>query len=205
MKLLAKTISSVLHPLLMPTYIFAFVFFVIPELVAPIRSDAFVSLLSLVFISTFLIPVLVVLILVKMEFVSEINIDNQKDRILPHMFSSLIYVAVTWLFYNKLAGIPFMFVLIASISFCMVAVTFINLFWKISAHSTAIGGLFAFIVFYYLANSSLQSFCLIVMVLLISGCVMASRLFLGIHTLAQVCAGFVLGTIVGMLGLSYVL
>jgi hypothetical protein len=26
-----------------------------------------------------------------------------------------------------------------------------------------------------------------------------------VHTLAQVCAGFVLGTIVGMLGLSYVL
>lgn len=205
MKLLAKTISTVLHPLLMPTYIFAFVFFVVPELAAPIRSEAFVPLLSLVFISTFLIPVLVVLILVKMEFVSEVNIDNRKDRILPHLFSSFIYVAVTWFFYSKLAAVPFMYVLISSISVCMVAVTVINLFWKISAHSTAIGGLFAFFVFYYVANSSLQSFCLIIIVLLISGTVMASRLFLGVHTLAQVCAGFVLGTIVGMLGLSYVL
>jgi membrane-associated phospholipid phosphatase len=205
MKLLAKTISSVLHPLLMPTYIFAFAFYVIPAMVAPIRSEAFLPLLSLVFISTFLIPVLVVLILVKMEFISEVNIDNRKDRILPHIFSSLIYVAVTWFFHSKLAAVPFMFVLIASISFCMVAVTLINLFWKISAHSTAIGGLFSFFVFYYVINSSLQSFCLILVVLLVSGFVMASRLFLGVHSLAQVCSGFVLGTIVGMLGLFYVL
>jgi len=205
MRLLAKTVSTVWHPLLMPTYIFAFVFFVIPELVAPIRSEAFVPLLSLVFISTFLIPVFVVLILVKMEFVSEINIDKRKDRILPHVFSSLIYVAVTWFFYSKLAAVPFMYVLISSISCCMVAVTVINLFWKISAHSTAIGGLFSFVVFYYVANSSFQGFYLIVIVLLISGIVMASRLLLDVHTLAQVCAGFVLGTIVGMLGLSYVL
>lgn len=205
MKLLAKTISTVLHPLLMPTYIFAFVFFVIPELVAPVRSEAFVPLLSLVLISTCLIPVLVVLILYKMEFVSEVNIDNRKDRFLPQLLSSLIYVAVTWFFYTKLSAVPFMYVLIASMSCCMVAVTFITLIWKISAHSTAVGGLFAFMVFYYVANSSLQSFCLLVVVLLVSGIVMASRLFLGVHTLAQVCAGFVLGTIVGMLGLSYVL
>ena len=70
----------------------------------------------------------------------------------------------------------------------------INFFWKISAHATAVGGLFA--VLFYIAAAGLNEYYFMPWLTagaLIAGLTGTARLILGAHTLLQVAAGYALG------------
>ena len=192
----------VLHPLIMPIYVFGFVFLFLPEIVSPIKPAMFGGLLGLIAVSTFVFPATSVLLLYKAGVVSKVNIESRRDRFVPQVISSLIYMATCWLFYARLAPVPSLYIIMASITACMVLVTIINFLWKISAHSTAMGGISAFMLHSY--STFGYDFLLpsALIVILLAGAVMASRLYLQVHTHAQVCSGFALGVVVGLVGLS---
>jgi membrane-associated phospholipid phosphatase len=202
MKFTARFFSVVLHPLLMPVYVFSFIFLFLPELLFPIKPNMHMPLLGLIATATFVLPCITIYLLYKAGVVSKVNIEDRKDRFVPQILSSLIYLATSWLFYSKLAPVPSLYIIMTSITACMVLVTTINFFWKISAHSTAMGGLSAFM----LSMFSLYGYDFllpsIASVILLAGIVMASRLYLHVHTLAQVCGGFVLGITTGLICLS---
>ena len=76
----------------------------------------------------------------------------------------------------------------------LLAVTIINQWWKISAHLTAMGGLFGSICSIALAYSTLPT-TLLIIVLLISLLLMYARLYLDAHTPMQVICGYLLGIV----------
>lgn len=202
MNTLAKFFSTILHPLLMPTYVFGIVFLFFPGLVTPVKPSMFGVLLVLVFFFTFLVPALIVFFLYKTGSVATVNIVHRRDRFVPHTISSLVYVSISAFFYLKLSAVPTFFFLMATVTTCMIAVTCINFVWKISAHSTAMGGICAFWLLSLTAfNSDFLLYATVVFVFL-SGIVMSARLYLQVHTLGQVCTGFLLGMVIGLAGLS---
>ncbi|MDN5200662.1 hypothetical protein QQ008_04800 [Fulvivirgaceae bacterium BMA10] len=58
----AKIISYVLHPLMMPTILFFTLFYFVPESLKPLSSEAFLRLLSMIFIMTYILPLISVLL-----------------------------------------------------------------------------------------------------------------------------------------------
>jgi hypothetical protein len=202
MKFAARFFSVVLHPLSMPVYIFSFIFFFLPELVFPVKPKMYGALLGLIAVATLVLPCITVFLLYKAGVVSKVNIEDRKDRFVPQVLSSLIYASTSWFFYTRLAPVSSLYIIMTSITVCMALVTTINFFWKISAHSTAMGGASSVM----LTMFSLYSYDFLlpsmVGVILLAGIVMASRLYLQVHTLAQVCSGFVLGLAVGLISLS---
>lgn len=203
MKYLARAVSIFFHPLLLPLLVFSFIFYFLPSLVLPIKPEMFSSLLFLIAITTCLLPCALVFALYKLGIVSTANIEHRRDRFIPQVLSSLVYAGTTWLFYDRLAIVPVLFLLMGSMTACMICVTVINFFWKISAHSTGMGGLcslFFFFAYFFVDNSFLLFGAF--GVLFLAGIVMSARLYLQVHTLSQVCAGFVLGMNIALIGVS---
>ncbi len=202
MNFLAKAVSTLLHPLLMPLLIFSFICGFLPELMRPLQADMFVPILSFIALSTLLAPCLLVLFMYKLNLVATFNIADRNDRYIPQILSTLLYAMTTWFFYSRMPMVHTLFMLMGSMTLCMVCVTAINFFWKISAHSAGIGGFCAFMLFAS-GNLPVPVFCTIgICCFLLSGCVLAARLYLHVHTLGQVCAGFILGLAIATWGVS---
>jgi len=136
--LTARIMSAVFHPLLIPTLGFLLLF----------NSDFYFSILPwevvkfimlTVFLSTCVLPAISILIL-SLSHRFDISMEKNTDRILPIIFSSVFY----YLGYMILQRLPiypiFRFFLITSILVQM-ALLFVTIRWKISAHAAAIGGL----------------------------------------------------------------
>jgi membrane-associated phospholipid phosphatase len=204
MGVFARIISTVLHPLLMPTYVFGFIFLFLPELAMPIRPGMFGTLFVLVVITTLILPCVCVFVLYKAKVVSTATIEHRTDRFIPQILTSIIYIGTWWLFYSKLSPVPSMYMVMGSMAACVLCVTVVNFFWKISAHSTSAGGVTAFLVFAFYSFQKTEYVLYIILALLFSGLLMSSRLKLQVHTLAQVSAGFLLGFTLGSIGLSHV-
>ena len=113
----------------------------------------------------------------------------------PYIISILCYFTCFYLMnlFNILRFIGG--ILLAALAIQIIC-ALINVWWKISTHSAAIGGVTgALVAFSFLfAFNPVWWLCF---VLLIAGMVGASRIILRQHTLLQVIAGFFVGVLVG--------
>jgi membrane-associated phospholipid phosphatase len=188
----ARITSIIFHPLLIPTIGFlllfssGFYFGVIPW-----NLKRFILLV--VFISTFLIPLISIgLLSVSPKF--DKKMEKGTDRVLPLIFSSISFY-IGYLILGRILSFPvFQIFLIASI-LVQIALVIISLQWKISAHAAAIGGL---VGGFFALSIRLQEnpILILILLILISGMVCTSRLILQKHTNSQVYAGFLLGLLV---------
>lgn len=188
----ARLTSIVFHPLLIPTLGFllllnsGFYFTLIPWSLKRM-------LLMVVFLSTCLLPAISIGLLGLNQKI-DLKMDKNSDRILPLILSSIFYYA-GYIVLQRLPIFPiYKFFLVASI-LVQIALLFISLKWKISAHSAAIGGLlggFLAMSFLFQENPLL----IVILLVLISGLVGTSRLILEKHTNSQVYSGFLIGFLI---------
>lgn len=196
MKSFATIISYLFHPLLMATYGCLLVFFGLTNtiyfLFTPLKLKLVLTLT--IFAFTFLLPVLNLLILYKLKYVSSLKIDVQSERTFPLIMTSLCYFGLFYMIYDfNIWPAVKLFVLGGGI--CILFAGIINVWWKISAHMIGIGGLCGVLLsicyFMQIPLLTVISICL-----LIAGCIGFARLNLKAHTPNQVYIGFILGTIV---------
>ena len=111
---------------------------------------------------------------------------------MPYLFSLLAYIF--WvLFLWRTLQFPMEFVLLAIGSIVsVVLMVFINLKWKISAHTAGMGGLIGGI-FGVAFVAAINPVWIITAAIIIAGLVAISRILLKAHTLSQVSGGFFLG------------
>ena len=188
----ARLTSIVFHPLLIPTLGFllllnsGFYFTLIPWSLKRM-------VLMVIFLSTCLLPAISIGLLGLNQKI-DLKMDKNSDRILPLILSSIFYYA-GYMVLQRLPIFPiYKFFLVASI-LVQIALLFISLKWKISAHSAAIGGLlggFLAMSFLFQENPLL----IVILLVLISGLVGTSRLILEKHTNSQVYSGFLIGFLI---------
>jgi len=188
----ARITSIIFHPLLIPTIGFlllfssGFYFAVIPW-----NLKRFI--LMVVFVSTCLIPAIIIgLLSISPRF--DLKMEKGTDRVLPLIFSSISFY-MGYLILGRIQSFPvFQIFLVASI-LVQIALVIISLQWKISAHAAAIGGL---VGGFFALSVRLQEnpVFILVFLILISGMVCTSRLILQKHTNAQVYSGFLLGLLI---------
>lgn len=190
MKTFLKIITYVFQPLLMPT-LGMILLMQLPlfQFFSP-SYRIFAVVGTLLF--TGILPALPILFLMRNRQISDIFISKREERTIPYLFSMLSYVF--WvLFLWRTLQFPLEFVLLglgAVIS--VILMVFINLKWKISAHTAGMGSLVGGIcAVAYLVQ--INPLALIVITIIISGLVAISRIMLKAHTLSQVIGGFILG------------
>jgi membrane-associated phospholipid phosphatase len=205
----AQILSAVLHPLMMPTIIFAILFYLAPESIQNLElfnGSAKVGMLSLkmgllilIFLQTFVLPVFSIYALYRFGFITDIKMETLADRRIPYLVTVAIYTFVAYFFTMKLQQFPEVSLIITGIAFSISAVAVISLYWKISAHAVGVSGMLGALIGTAIKYDSPFLFYPILGIILMAGFVMSARLHLNAHTPNQIMAGTGLGLTVSLL------
>ena len=120
---------------------------------------------------------------------------DRSERIIPFSFISILYGIVTYLFYSKfrvgLNDNVLKFLMIIDILVLMA--TLITIFYKISVHSLAIWGFLGVLFPLNKVSEDGSLFIPTIVLIVVAGFVMSSRLQLNAHTPREVLAGAMVG------------
>lgn len=188
----ARLISVLLHPALIPTYVFSFIFFFSPSLIA-YKSEQKLALLAMIFLLTFIFPVLSLFIYYKLRLISSLSIVNRQERILPFLTISIFYLVITYFFSTQ----PHIFSLVGQvmlgITLVVVAIAIATFFYKISVHSAGVGGAVSILMgLQYLYPQEYFLYPIILWIFLL-GLVVSARLALEAHTFDELIVGVLVG------------
>ena len=185
-----KIITYIFQPLLIPTYGIILLMQLSLFQLFPTSYRLFAIAGTVLF--TCILPSLPILFMMKNRQISDIFISKREERTMPYLFSLLAYIF--WvLFLWRTLQFPMDFVLLAIGSIVsVVLMVFINLKWKISAHTAGMGGLIGGI-FGVAFVAAINPVWIITAAIIIAGLVAISRILLKAHTLSQVIGGFFLG------------
>ncbi len=192
----ANIISHLFHPLLMATYGCLIVFFGLTDTIYFIFTPFKLKLVLTftIFSFTFLLPVLNLLILYKLGYVSSLKIENRKERTFPLLMTSLCYFGLFYMIYDFNIW-PAIKLFILGGGLCIFFAAIVTLWWQISAHMIGVGGLIGALlaICYFMQMPMLTAISLCI---IIAGGIGFARLKLKAHTPAQVYVGFIFGCIV---------
>jgi membrane-associated phospholipid phosphatase len=189
---LAKFVSTVFHPVLLPTLGFLLLF-TSGFYDSLLTTDAKRFILLVIFFSTATLPTLAVAILaINSKF--DMSMPNSRDRIIPLLFASVFYY-IGFILLGKIHFIPmFKLYMIASV-LLIIALLLISFKWNISIHMAATGALTA--TFFAMSfRAGVNPMNIIIIVVIVSGLVGTARLVLNKNNLLQVAAGYILGFII---------
>lgn len=189
---LAKIFSYILHPAFMPLIGIYIIFHSgIYETDVPWEFEKYTYLIVALF--SILLPFSILPIFVYWKIISNLELSDRKERIIPLSITSLCLVMLH-IFIARIIPIR----IITSFTFSVAAISIllfgINMFAKISMHLLGIGGITGLIIaltFEY----NIHPFFWLAIVILIAGIAATSRLILKAHTVFQVSIGYALGLI----------
>jgi len=192
---LAKIISIVFHPLLMPVYGLAIIFSA-PTLFGYLPFNVKRLLILIMLVNNVLLPLSLLPFFIHRNIISSWTIIERKERNIPLIISTLLYCTSSFIIFRF--PIPvFLKSFIFGASILSLIVTVINFWWKISLHSVGAGALISLVLILSLKMLTPLEWYLIPVVI-ITGLVLSSRLKLNLHTPAQVW----IGLFTGFFGLS---
>lgn len=197
-KTAAKACSFLLHPLLMPS-IGALILLYGPTYISILPASYKFYILGIFALTTLFFPLFTLVLMKSLRIISGFSWESRQERILPLLVVSAGYV-VCYILLARYMSLGFFPQLLSWALVIAVACFGVNLFWKISLHMAAIGGIVGMLLYMSLRGYGAMVSILLAFILL-SGLLGASRLYLGRHNVWQVLAGFAcgVGVMVGIL------
>lgn len=187
----AKVISVLFQPLLIPTYSLLILFSMNNYLSLLVPYPAKKLLMWMIFLVTFVFPILFIFILYKRGMIKTLNMDLKEERIFPLTITGIFYGLAYYVIYQTQLDIIYQRLFLGSAVLIVVALV-VSFYWKISMHMIGVGGMLGALIGINLVAYVDLTFY-IVLVTLICGLVGFARLKLLAHTPAQVYAGFLAG------------
>lgn len=143
---------------------------------------------------TCLLPLSVILVMIRRGNLTDIYIRDAKQRTMPYIYTTVCYGFWAY-FCSEVMHLPRFIVLTAiGSAVALLLLLLINRTWKISAHLTALGGLFGGMMSFSLATGVSATWALV-------GCsaaallLMFARVYDESHTPLQVVCGYLMGTL----------
>jgi hypothetical protein len=203
MNLVARIISFIFHPLLLPTYWTILMAKVLPRGLEPFIEDQHFHLIGLIFIMTFFLPIVFFGLLKSIGLIPALDMHNRKDRVKPFIFITLWYVIVAMqlVLRDQITMNDNFMKFMIIIDILVFTGTLFTFFFKISIHSIGIWGLVGMLLGLSFFQEDNVLLVPLVAVLALSGIVMSSRLQLNAHTPKEVAAGSVIGLVVSIAGI----
>ena len=200
---LALLLSVVFQPLLMPSLVFGLLFFAVPQ-ASSIPESFKVRLFYLIVTSTLLIPMVLMLGLRWSGMVKSLHFEEKSDRRTPFVLVTLFYLLTTYFLKEKTELDPILWQGMGIITFSVALLTGITYFWKMSAHTTGIGGVLGVLGILGIYFPSLDLAYLLVAALLLGGLVASARLYLDAHSPAEVYVGLLVGFVTCWMGFMWI-
>lgn len=188
--ILSKTISIVLHPVLMPLYMVA-VLMSNGLLLTYATPQARLYFFVVIILNTVLVPGICIFLFNRLKFWRDNPNGDFRERILPMLVMIISYTACIIMIKDAPFAYPVRKMLIAGTgSLIMAFIT--TFFWRISLHMTAQGAAVAFIAL-LIASGADKLMWVLCLSIACAAVVASARLYLGKHDPAQVAAGFLGG------------
>lgn len=197
----AKILSTILHPLLVPTYALLLLMNLKTHSILSIPEGSRYIIVVFVFIATFVLPTIIILILLKASRIDSLQMVTQRERVLPLLLLAIIYYMTYHLLKQVSINGLLTFFMVGSTMMVLITLL-INYATKISLHMIAWGGLLGTLLGFAIRfnyNVTIPIFAIILLI----GLIATARLKLNAHVPFQIYLGFLLGTI-GMASLFFI-
>ena len=145
MKIVAKIISYLFHPLLFPTYGLLLLITTNPNRFGYFGEKLHIVWLIIIFALTFLFPAIWLLMMKRLEMIDSLNLETNKERIVPFIATATFYLWTAWMFKSnvnmKIPTDKLIFYMMLGSCFTIFMALCINIFMKISLHTMGAGNL----------------------------------------------------------------
>lgn len=194
---IAKIISYLFHPLLMPSYGILLFFHLDKQVAHFVSFEVKRTLLLMTFCFTFVMPLLNTLILLRMKIITNLQLETKEERRMPLLITIIFYFAEYYILSEPEVPATLKLLMLSAIISLMLTLI-INLFWKISAHMIGIGGItgMSIVLCYLFKNPEL---ILISSLIFLAAIIAYARLKLAAHTSSEIYAGFLIGFLTPMI------
>ena len=184
---IARIISFVFSPLLVPTYGVGLALSV--STLNHIQWQVRVGVVAVTFMITCVVPLFAICGLWKLGLIKDPALNERTERTVPFVIAVLSYGACTVYLYKAHAPVWMVGFMAGAVAATIISLV-VNRWWKISAHAAGMGGLLA-MVFRITAGgyAAVDMLWPLVVVVLLTGMVATSRIGLQRHTEWQVMAG----------------
>ena len=186
-----KSISYILHPLLMPWMGAVYYFSVTPISFPAIRISFW--LISIIFWSVIL-PLVLYFILKQLRVVQTIHLKTTNERLWPLLLNSIILGYLSFMILPKSISIELHYLFLGGMITALGGLFLAFLNFKTSIHMMSTGGTFFFMILINLHYGNSFSGAL-ALFLIVVGAMASSRLHLNAHTTKELVAGLIIGVI----------
>ncbi|MEI6817302.1 MAG: hypothetical protein WCL14_11880 [Bacteroidota bacterium] len=191
LKIPAKIISILFHPLLMPVFGMFLLFHYKEYLEYSLPEKIEITVYKVVVATTLVFPILMTIVFKLKGTIETFEMKTLEERRFPFLFTAIFYMFGYYLL--KKLGLPTLFykvLLGATISVLLSVI--VNLFWKISVHLIGIGGIIGTLLL--LSQIVIIDIRLpLLIAIFIAGITGTARLILKEHSPAQLYIGFFIG------------
>lgn len=201
MRIAAKIISYIFHPLFVPVYVGWFFIYVL-RLFPQITEWDETKLLISFAVNYTVLPLVTILLAKGLGFIDSVYLKTQKDRIIPYVATGVFYFWIWYVFKNQGFPKPVVMFSLAIFLASSLGLT-LNSFLKISMHAISAGvvlALFLLLGFYMGENLGYY----VSIVLLLTGLVCTARLVNQDHEPREVYAGLAVGAFAQLVAYFFV-
>lgn len=193
-RIIARILSWIFHPVFIPVYVVYFMVYVHPYLFAGFAPFDKTRTIIMSFVAYTFFPVITVLLLKGLKFISSIQLKTQKDRIIPLVACGIWYFWI-WYVWHNLSDYPRetrLFALAIWIASWLALMA--NIIMKISLHAIAAGVALTFIVL--LGISQDLNFTIYISVALFAtGLICSARFADSDHSPGEIYLGLTIGVL----------
>jgi hypothetical protein len=194
----AKIISILFHPLLLATYLVLVLGNFFPAILMINREHVWL-VAGFVCGFTCVVPGMNLVLFRYMGSIQSLQMSSRRERVMPFIFMSVLYILVAMLFYYRLTfndNFNRVMVIVAAL---VVTSTVLTFFVKVSVHSLALWGMVGILL--PLIRFAPALLLPTVILIVLAGLVISARLLLNAHTPRETLIGSIAGLAVGYAGM----
>ena len=191
-RLVAKAISYIFHPLFVPVYIAWFLITVQPYLFASFTpAEKLITLLRFIIMYSFF-PLVTVLLARGLGFIDSIYLKTQKERIIPYIACGIYYFWMCYVLRNQPQFSKEVVQLSMAIFIASSIGLLVNIYMKVSMHSISMGILLAFMSLLAFTQAGNYTVYMAIAFLL-AGLVCTARFVVSDHSAKEIYTGLLVG------------
>lgn len=193
-RIAAKIISWVFHPLFIPVYIAAFLISVQPFLFASFKPTEKLIAIIRFFIMYSFFPLVTVLLAKALGFLDSIFLRTQKERVIPYIACGIYYFWMCYVLRNQPQYSKEVVQLSMAIFIASSIGLLVNIYMKVSMHAISMGILLAFMLMLAFTQSGNYSIY-VSAAFILAGLVCTARFIVSDHTPAEIYGGLSVGIV----------
>lgn len=186
-----KSISYLLHPLFMTLTAAVYFFSATPVQYPPTRV---VHWLLSIIIWSLLFPLLLNVVLKKLNAIKSIHLKTVKERFWPLLLNSIIMSYIGFVVVTKADCVELHYFVLGSLLTIILGLTLSIIKIKASIHMMAVSGAFLFMILTNL-HFGVSIDNVVIVFVLVMGAMASSRLHLNAHSLKELAIGLIIGVL----------